>query len=153
MNRENKSGNASAWPRIAAAGSGYFALVFGAGFVLGIVRVLFAVPVFGERFAELGEMPLMLLVVFFAARWIVRRFRLASRSARIYVGLTGLALLLLAEWGVVIFVRNETMAEYVAGRDPVAATVYLGSLLLFALMPALVRAAAAGTGVPTEPGR
>jgi len=133
------NGKSSAWPRIVAAGCGYFGLVFGAGFVLGTLRVLFVVPALGERLAELAEMPLMLLMVFFAARWVVRRFRIASRGARMYAGLTGLALLLLAEWGVVLFVRDETIAEYVAGRDPVAATAYLASLVLFAMMPALVR--------------
>ncbi len=138
--------NAGAWPRIAGAGCAYFALVFGAGFVLGTLRVLFVVPAVGERVAELGETPLMLLVVFVAARWIVQRFRISGRGARIYVGLTGLTLLLLAECSVVVFVRNESLGEYVAGRDPVAATVYLVSLALFALMPALVRPARAATG-------
>ena len=129
----------STWSRVVRAGAVYFALVFAAGFVLGTVRVLLVVPAVGERFAELGETPLMLLVVFYAARWVVRRFRIASRNARIYAGLTGLALLLLAEWGVVLFVRSESIAEYLAGRDPVAGTVYVVSLLLFAAMPALVR--------------
>lgn len=137
------SGDANRWPRIVGAGCAYFALVFGAGFVLGTLRVLVVVPAVGERVAELGETPLMLLVVFFAARWIVHRFRIAGRSARIYAGLTGLALLLLAEWGVVLFVRNESVTEYAAGRDPVAATVYVASLVLFAVMPALVRTTAA----------
>jgi hypothetical protein len=45
------------------AGLAYFALVFGAGFVLGVLRVSFLVPRFGERIAELGEMPLMLAVI------------------------------------------------------------------------------------------
>ncbi len=38
----------------------YFLLVFGAGFLLGIGRVLLIVPLLGERTAELLEMPLML---------------------------------------------------------------------------------------------
>jgi len=51
----------------------YFALVFAAGFVFGTVRVWWLVPRFGVRLAELTELPLMLAVVFFAARWVSRR--------------------------------------------------------------------------------
>ena len=35
----------------------YFALVFGVGFLLGLIRVPFVVPRIGERYAELAEMP------------------------------------------------------------------------------------------------
>ncbi|MDH5176640.1 MAG: hypothetical protein OEX15_08255, partial [Gammaproteobacteria bacterium] len=59
--------------RLQAAGL-YFLLVFSAGFMLGTVRVLFIVPAIGERAAELLEMPLMLLVVAMAARFIVGKF-------------------------------------------------------------------------------
>ena len=52
----------------------YFAIVFGAGFVFGTVRVMWLVPTVGVRVAELTELPLMLAVVFFAARWVNRRF-------------------------------------------------------------------------------
>ena len=52
----------------------YFLIVFGAGFVLGIIRVLFALPLLGERAAELLEMPLMLTVIVLAARWITKRY-------------------------------------------------------------------------------
>lgn len=53
----------------------YFLLVFGAGFVLGTVRVLLILPLVGERAAELLEMPLMLTVIVFAARWMNRHER------------------------------------------------------------------------------
>ena len=62
--------------RTARAALAYFALVFGAGFILGSIRVPFLVPRFGERVAELIEMPFMFVIIVFAARFIVKRFAL-----------------------------------------------------------------------------
>ena len=55
------------------AGVLYFALVFGAGFVLGTIRTLWVVPRVGTRMAELMETPIMLVVTIVAARWTVLR--------------------------------------------------------------------------------
>ncbi len=114
----------------------YFALVFGAGFVLGTVRVLWLVPQFGARAAELTESPVMLLVVFFAARWIVNRFAVPPAApARVGVGLIALACLLIFEFTVVLWLQGITIRESLANRDPVSGAVYAASLVLFALMP------------------
>src|SRR5688572_9257848 len=76
----------------------YFAIVFGAGVVFGTFRVMGLVPTVGVRAAELMELPLMLTVVFFTARWINRRFLTErDQSARLIVGVVAFALLLLAE--------------------------------------------------------
>jgi hypothetical protein len=45
--------------RILKAAAAYFALVFGTGFVLGTIRVLWVVPQLGLRNAELLEQPIM----------------------------------------------------------------------------------------------
>jgi hypothetical protein len=63
------------------AGLSYFTLVFGAGFVLGALRVTLLVPRLGERMAELSEMPLMFAVIVFAARFVIRRFTVPSSIA------------------------------------------------------------------------
>ena len=52
--------------QLVKAGAIYFALVFGAGFVLGTVRTLWVVPRVGTRTAELTEMPIMLAVTIVA---------------------------------------------------------------------------------------
>jgi hypothetical protein len=125
--------------QILKSGALYFALVFGAGFVLGPVRLLWLVPRVGERIAELVETPIMLVVVILAARWIVRRPSVPpTRSARLGVGVVALGLLLVAEFGVVLGLRGLTVAEYLASRDPVAGTVYAVTLMVFAVMPMLV---------------
>ena len=125
--------------RILKAAVAYFAIVFGAGFVLGPIRILFVVPRVGERVAELLEAPLMLIVIVLAARWIVRRFQLPARTVfRLGAGLIALGLGLLFELTLVLKLRELTLAEYFETRDPIAATVYYLILVLFALMPLLL---------------
>lgn len=134
--REDGSGAAA---QIAKAAALYFALVFATGFVLGTIRVLWTVPRFGERTAELLEEPLMLVAVILAARWTVRRLAVPpARSRRLAVGLIALALLLVAELAIALLLRGLSLGEYVKGRDPVAGAVYLIMLVVFAAMPALV---------------
>jgi hypothetical protein len=121
------------------AGALYFALVFGAGFVLGPIRILWAVPRFGTRVAELMETPLMLVVTFVAARWIVRRFAVPSRvSSWLGIGGIALGLLLVAEFTLMFWLRGLSIREYLASRDPVSGTVYYVMLGVFAIMPLLV---------------
>lgn len=118
------------------AGAIYFCLVFGAGFVLGPIRVLWLVPRVGERLAELIEMPIMLAVIVLAARWVARRFVAPRTAARLLaVGVAALALLLAAEFTLVLGLRGMSVSEYFASRDPVAGAVYALMLGLFALMP------------------
>lgn len=117
----------------------YFLLVFGAGFVLGTVRVLLIVPLVGHRTAELLEMPLMLLATVFASRWTIRRFpEPRTSSARLSIGGIALGLMLAGELAVGIGLRGMTPAEVFLNRDPVSGTAYYVSLILFAAMPWIV---------------
>ena len=79
--------------RTVTAAAAYFILVFGAGFVLGSIRLPFLVPRLGERTAEL--------------------------------------LLAVAPQG-------RSVGQYLASRDPVSGSVYLGALILFAAMPSIL---------------
>ena len=124
---------------VVKAGGLYFALVFGAGFLLGPLRILWAVPRFGVRTAELMEAPIMLVVILVAARWIVRRLTLPPTPLiRLGVGCLALVLLLVAEFTLVLWLRGLSIREYLASRDPVSGTVYYVSLGLLAVMPLLV---------------
>jgi hypothetical protein len=126
-------------PRSLQAALLYFAWVLGAGFALGAVRVPFLVPRLGERYAELIEMPLMLTVIVFAARHVVRRFAVPpSFAIRLKVGFAALALSVAAELLLAAALQNRSVAAYIASRDPVSGSVYLVMLLLFALMPAIL---------------
>jgi hypothetical protein len=125
--------------RVLKAGGLYFALVFAAGFALGTFRVLWFVPRVGERTAELLEAPIMLMVAYFVARWVVRRMALPDgMTARLETGLAALGLMVGAELLVVLVVRGLTLRAYVASRDPVSGIVYVLTLVIFALVPLFV---------------
>ena len=117
----------------------YFLLVFGAGFVLGTGRVLFLVPLLGERAAELLEMPLMLGIMVAAARWLVRhRLDDGRLSSALSVGFIAMGLVLIADLVVGMWLRGLSAAEVFMNRDSVSGTAYYASLLLFAVMPAIL---------------
>ena len=77
-------------------------------------------PRLGVRTAELIEMPFMFVAIFFAARYVVRRFALVA-AARLATVL-----------------QNQSLAAYIASRDPISGSVYLIMLGVFALMPSLL---------------
>jgi len=125
--------------RILKGGVLYFALVFGAGFMLGTIRTLWVVPRFGTRIAELMEMPIMLIVTIVAARWIALHLAVPfAPLARLGMGAIALVLLLVAEFGLVLWLRGLSIREYLASRDPVSQTVYYLMLGMFAIMPFLI---------------
>ena len=125
--------------RVLKAGVLYFALVFGAGFALGTIRTLWIVPRSGTRRAELMEMPIMFAVTIAAARWTVLRLSIPMMwSARLAMGCIALVLMLIAEFGFVLWIRGLSVKEYFATRDPVSGAAYYLLLIVFAIMPRLV---------------
>ena len=125
--------------QIFKAGLVYFATVFGAGFLFGIIRTLWIAPRFGPRAGELMESPFMLVIIICSARRMLHRHvELSRRSDLLRVGFIALALMLVAEFTLVLKLRGISIAEYFAGRDPVAGTVYYIMLMAFALMPIFV---------------
>ena len=103
------------------------------------VRIFWLGPRVGTRIAELIETPIMLVVTILAASWIVRRFALPFKVAsRLGMGGIAFALLVTAEFTMVLWLRGLRISEYLAGRDPVSGTVYYVMLIVFAIMPLLV---------------
>jgi hypothetical protein len=119
-------------------GAVYFGLVFGVGFLLGIVRVSAVEARLGERWAELAEAPLMLTAIILLARFVVRRIPAARRADYLVSGGVALLLLVLVEFSVVLGIRGLSLGEYFAERDPVAGSVYVIMLAVFAAMPWLL---------------
>lgn len=117
----------------------YFGIVFGVGFLLGIIRVPFLAPALGERIAEMIELPFMLAAIFLAASWIVHHYRLESGFATALVsGLLAASILLMVEFSVVLWIRGISVSDFLANRDPVAGTLYYIAVGIFAVMPGLL---------------
>lgn len=94
---------------ILKAAIAYFATVFAAGFLLGILRVTMVAPFLGEVMATLVELPVMLLASWFVCSWIIRRLAVPEdHRPRIIMGLLAFVLLIAAEMvlGFLGFGRN-----------------------------------------------
>jgi hypothetical protein len=116
----------------------YFAIVLGTGFVLGMFRVPILVPRIGERWAELAEMPIMAAVIFFSAGYVLRRHpEICSPRRSLAAGVLALALSVAAELGLAVVLQDQTLTEFIRSRDKVSGSVYIGLLLVFAVMPRL----------------
>ena len=111
----------------------YFLMVFGAGFLLGPIRIFLLVPKVGIRAAELFEMPIMLAAMFCAARQTNAKFLLPPTS-RLAASLIALTLMLTAELTVAVTLRDLTIREAFLSRDPISGGAYYASLILFALL-------------------
>lgn len=121
------------------AGFIYFAIVLGTGFILGMFRVSFLVPRIGERWAELAEMPIMAVVIFFSAGYLLRRFPEICTPGRSLVA--GFLALLLSvatdatELALATVLQNRTLAEFISSRDKISGSVYIALPIVFAFMP------------------
>lgn len=114
----------------------YFCAVFGTGFVLGPIRVLWLEPRLGVRAAELLEAPFMLLAIFLAGRWVGGRLRhRAGTASALAVGLLAAGLVLAADLAVGVGLRGMTWVEVFTARDPVSGPVYYGLVVLTGLAP------------------
>lgn len=123
---------------IAAASGLYFLAVFGAGFLLGPVRVLLVEPRLGAFAAVLCEAPFLLAVIVVASRWAPRAVGLQpARRAMVLVGLGALVMQQIADLIVGSTLRDLNPQEQFARFATPEGGVYAAMLILFAAMPAL----------------
>jgi len=125
--------------RAVLAGVLYFGLVFALGFILGTLRVLVLEPRLGSTGAVLLELPVMLAAAWLLCGWLIHLVRVSPAiGARLAMGGTAFALLMLAELGVSILVFGRSPAEHLATYRSWSAILGLAAQIAFAAMP-LVR--------------
>jgi len=127
---------ASLLARAAVSGVVYAAVVFAAGFVLGVLRVLVLVPLVGEAAGVLVESPVILVVAWFAGRWIARRGAVPPRTGpRIVMGAAALSALLVADLALGILLLGLPPAMLAARYATAAGLIGLAGQVLFAAFP------------------
>jgi hypothetical protein len=98
--------------RLAAASLLYVVMVFGAGFLLGPVRVFWLEPRLGTTLAVLCEAPFLLAVMIWAARWVPGKAAIPSdRGSLAAIGVGALILQQIADFAVGTALRGLTPAE------------------------------------------
>lgn len=120
---------------IVLCGCIYFMAVFFAGFILGIMRVLLLEPVLGDRWSEIIEAPLMIVVIFSVSFYIHHHMLIKKSLDAFLVGAIAITLMLAAETIVMLHVRKLTWQQYFETRDPIAGIIYAILLIIFTICP------------------
>jgi hypothetical protein len=124
---------------VVKGGAAYFALVFAAGFALGIARVLVLAPRLGALAAVALELPVILAASWIACGWVLRRFSVPTHAGR-RLSMGGVAfLLLMAAELTLALASGRTPREYLASFATAEGALGLAGQVLFALFPILRR--------------
>jgi hypothetical protein len=109
--------------RVALAILLYFGVVFGAGFLLGPIRVVWLEPRLGLIVATACEAPFLLMAMLLAARWVpcVLNIRQEPKTL-ILVGIGALVLLQIADFTVGFWLRGITRQNRLLSSEPVKET-------------------------------
>jgi hypothetical protein len=125
---------------VIGAGAVYFAVVFGLGFLLGVIRTLFLEPRLGPAWAVAVEAVPMIAAMIVVAPWAARLFDLPTDALpRIGMGIVALVLLLAAETALDALLRGRVL--WADRFQTAAGLIGVALQLLFAAMPLIRRRA------------
>lgn len=117
----------------------YFVMVYFARFALGMISEFRVTPAVGLSAALLMEMPVMAIVSFFSARFVLDRAAdTKTPSDFLFIGCTAFVLLLIAEETMARILSDSSVFTLWAGLSPFAALTNATDLGLFMLMPLIV---------------
>lgn len=119
--------------RLAKHALTYAAFLWAAGFAFGVVREMLLRPAVGPVWAQLAEAPVMAVVIWLAAGWIVRR----GTRAPLAVGIAATLVLIAVETVFALAVLGQTPAAYLSAYDVTRGTVFPLLLVFTALAPAI----------------
>jgi len=120
------------------AGGLYAIIVFAAGFVLGVLRVLVLAPALGEAAAVALELPVILVLAWLASAWIGGRLAIPPRAgARLSMGLAALVVVLAADLALGVFLMGQPLDTLAARYGTAPGLAGLGGQLFFAAIPVL----------------
>jgi hypothetical protein len=112
----------------AIAGLAYFAVVFVAGFALGVARVMFIVPTLGPTVAVLIELPVILVLSWIACRRIMLRLDIsATTTGRLMMVGLAFALLMSAEFAIASFAFGRSLADHLEHYQEIHALLGLAA--------------------------
>lgn len=124
--------------KFATAVALYFLIVFGVGFLVGPVRVLYVEPRVGATVAVMLETPALLVAMLVGARLATRWSGVARDGATLLaVGFAALVLQQIADIGVGIALRGVTITGYFDQFATAPGMIYGALLIVFVAMPFL----------------
>jgi hypothetical protein len=119
-------------------GTAYFSIVFAAAFALGVLRVMFVVPLVGNLLATLIELPFTLSISWFVCSWLVRTYGISTLGQAVAVGAVAFALLMCAEAVGSILLFNSTLQNHIASYFTAAGALGLTGQVAFGAFPILI---------------
>jgi hypothetical protein len=126
--------------RAVKAGLLYCAVVFAAGFVLGVIRTMWVAPLSGELVAVALEAPVMLAISWSASAWVVERLEVSENFVdRLLMGGVALAVLVAAEAVIGLVANGKTLAAYFLTYGQSGILLGLLAQLGFAVFPIIRR--------------
>jgi hypothetical protein len=136
--RHNNGLSALAAGSAMKAGLVYFASVFAIGFVLGMIRVLFLAPLFGDLIAVLIELPVILTSAWLICWKLVRSFNVSPTiGSRSVMGAVALVVLLIAEFALSTLVFGNSIIDHLRSYLSAPHALGLAGQCAFGLFPAI----------------
>ncbi len=135
------------WRAASLAGFAYTVGVFVFAFAVGAIRVTLVAPRLGTLLAVILEAPIVLAVSWRVSLWCTRHFKVSRDArARILMGATAFAVLMLLELGFAVLVFDETVSHFLGKYTSTTGVIGLAMQGCFATLPWIQSHLRSGTG-------